>query len=588
MVFKCVSERTTNTEPDLLMNAVNVWNTRPHIINRKLAGAKILGKYHYLTPPDFEVTISNLRNLTLANVANESELKRSFAENHDLPLVECLSDRCEQCEKIRLDLKCLILRNQSKNPKTYEIVVTDNTVSRVLFCELSSSSLGVCSAYYISFENDAVRLFIDSECSSEGNQKWLMDVLLPKVIKWADNQEFFRTNANLNASLRLVSIDTYSELYNVLKEKYGRGIVKIWPEVTDPLKFVYEDVAIATYLLILWSAQGKFQKFIDLGCGNGLLVHILNSEGHDGQGIDIRSRKIWNLYPKTTKLKAEAITPSDNTLYPEADWLIGNHSDELTPWIPVMAARSSHKCKFFLLPCCAYEFNGKKYQRKNSAKSLYSDYMDYIKFVCDSCGFVTESDKLRIPSTKRCCFVSQGRSYPDTEHVNKCIQIQSFVDRECGKTRVQSDEELSSPKKSKWSAEFVPRDKEERVKNCTKVDKAVVSNIIAVIVEELLSRQFSRVDKELNLWEPDYGVEISMLAKLIPREDLVKLKSECGGLQTLLRNNQDIFQMENGKVFFRKPQVRKKNENWKRKPCWFFYNHPASCALADEDCSFAH
>ena len=26
-------------------------------------------------------------------------------------------------------------------------------------------------------------------------------------------------------------------------------------------------------------------------------------------------------------------------MFPDVDWLIGNHSDELTPWIPVMAAR---------------------------------------------------------------------------------------------------------------------------------------------------------------------------------------------------------------------------------------------------------
>ncbi len=33
------------------------------------------------------------------------------------------------------------------------------------------------------------------------------------------------------------------------------------------------------------------------------------------------------------------LTPSDQTLFPDADWLIGNHSDELTPWVPLMAAR---------------------------------------------------------------------------------------------------------------------------------------------------------------------------------------------------------------------------------------------------------
>lgn len=35
----------------------------------------------------------------------------------------------------------------------------------------------------------------------------------------------------------------------------------------------------------------------------------------------------------------KAITPGESCLFPGTDWLIGNHSDELTPWIPVIAAR---------------------------------------------------------------------------------------------------------------------------------------------------------------------------------------------------------------------------------------------------------
>ena len=38
-------------------------------------------------------------------------------------------------------------------------------------------------------------------------------------------------------------------------------------------------------------------------------------------------------------LQVHSLTPSSDTLFSEFDWLIGNHSDELTPWIPVMAAR---------------------------------------------------------------------------------------------------------------------------------------------------------------------------------------------------------------------------------------------------------
>ena len=59
----------------------------------------------------------------------------------------------------------------------------------------------------------------------------------------------------------------------------------MWPETTDPQKYVYEDVAIATYILLLWEQEREEeqlqskQSFVDLGCGNGLLVHILNGEG---------------------------------------------------------------------------------------------------------------------------------------------------------------------------------------------------------------------------------------------------------------------------------------------------------------------
>lgn len=66
---------------------------------------------------------------------------------------------------------------------------------------------------------------------------------------------------------------------------------------------MYEDVAIATYLLLLWQYDSKPQTFVDVGCGNGLLVFILTMEGHTGYGVDVRKRKIWDLYPDNIKLK---------------------------------------------------------------------------------------------------------------------------------------------------------------------------------------------------------------------------------------------------------------------------------------------
>lgn len=84
---------------------------------------------------------------------------------------------------------------------------------------------------------------------------------------------------------------------------------QMWPEVTDPTKFVFEDVAIATYLILLWQqerekkGQTEYQTFADLGCGNGLLVYILTMEGYKGIGIDLKKRNIWDMFPENVNLK---------------------------------------------------------------------------------------------------------------------------------------------------------------------------------------------------------------------------------------------------------------------------------------------
>lgn len=133
---------------------------------------------------------------------------------------------------------------------------------------------------------------------------WLGNELLSKLAKWSVEQK----PSEFKSTLSLISVAKYSKVYQDLKEKY-KEMVKVWPEVTDPEKFVYEDVAIATYLLILWEEERKEkgltkkQSFVDLGCGNGLLVHILNNEGHSGRGIDVRRRKIWDMYGPETHLE---------------------------------------------------------------------------------------------------------------------------------------------------------------------------------------------------------------------------------------------------------------------------------------------
>ena len=149
---------------------------------------------------------------------------------------------------------------------------------------------------------------------------------------------------------------------------------------------------------------------------------------HRGIGYDIRRRKIWDIYEQFsigTMLKEVTVAPGNLDLIKDYDWILGNHSDELTPWIPVMAVRLVLQCagrqldasiskisilslnfrcgfnkKFWVLPCCFYDFYG-KYERSQSSHGQYDDYLAYIKSIGVECGFQVDTDVMRIPSTKR-------------------------------------------------------------------------------------------------------------------------------------------------------------------------------------------
>lgn len=367
-------------------------------------------------------------------------------------------------------------------------------------------------------------------------------------------------------------------------------------------------MAIASYLIVLWKQErerqqtAELQSFADLGCGNGLLVYILSSEGHTGYGIDVRKRGIWDIYPPTTVLKTEAIVPSEQSLCPDIDWIIGNHSDELSPWIPVMAARSSYNCRYFLLPCCAYNFNGRKYQRKSSKKSQYNCFLDYVQEISNMCGFHTEIDRLKIPSTKRICLIGGNRTYSEDETMARDQAIKMFIDQH-SKEGSQNDA-LVVVAADTWNADFVPRSDVEKVRNCTKINKRIEQEIVDIIFRKLLAKKRFSEDYVKPQWNMGGRILLVDLAQELTKDQLRELKSECGGLQTLLKNNSQIFKVYSGHVEIRLPikcseklkeveNRRKPNEKnsslkFKVRQCFFLANHPDGCPLDDENCCFKH
>jgi tRNASer (uridine44-2'-O)-methyltransferase len=186
--------------------------------------------------------------------------------------------------------------------------------------------------------------------------------------------------------------DTYARM----KSAYASHLIAEWVEATPPEKHVFEDIAIAAFLVCLWkhkygdSHRDPFTGFIDMACGNGLLVWLLNKEGWKGYGLDARRRKTWEklgleraglvlertIVPRpfvealgmtanhtgALELEGRADVLCHDGIFEPGSFIISNHADELTLWTPLLAALASETepLAFIDIPCCSHGLSGEK------------------------------------------------------------------------------------------------------------------------------------------------------------------------------------------------------------------------------------
>ncbi|KAI4905047.1 hypothetical protein NFI96_016023 [Prochilodus magdalenae] len=575
--------------PEGFWSAAEVWIKKPHVVNKRLCGVKET-EYEALGSEDIGHSLARLTGI------QEHELAEVF------PFLQVYTADCDHktagswCVGVRTIIPKVGPTCNGANLYK-EIVVKDLISQAVTFLPIEETKEGhvilrKSNVYQIQLEDKAAECVLSlhalrpdhwfSDGVAYPKLSWLTAELLPKLARWAIESK----SSEFKSTLSLIPVEKYSILYQELKNKY-KQMVKVWPEVTDPEKFVFEDVAIATYLLVLWSEERaekgvtSKQSFVDLGCGNGLLVHILNNEGHPGKGIDVRKRKIWDMYGPSTHLEEKAITPSASFLFPETDWLIGNHSDELTPWIPVIAGRqvisssnlvlalkdhlistkSSYSCRYFVLPCCFFDFYG-KYQRRQCKKTQYREYIDFISEVSAACGFQTDEDCLRIPSTKRVCLIGKSRSYEEPEgelaEVRRTDYIRGRQVLHTSSTNVtqkdhsrhnhhEDGQEIPEPGRE-WESGFQPRERTETVRNCAALPRDLVDGVVLKVAKALLELTAEAEEeentcslKDTNKWNAGGSLSVREVAELLDSSTLQTLKKECGGLQTLLKNSHQVF-----------------------------------------------
>ena len=298
----------------------------------------------------------------------------------------------------------------------------------------------------------------------------------------------------------------YQDTYTRLKAKYGRELAEQWVEVTDPGKHVFEDIGIAAFLIELWKDMYNFEKdtdtkeatperpkfpgFVDIGCGNGVLVYILLAEGYEGWGFDARERKTWRIFPESVQnyLQRKLLIPETlsvdtspetrelqhNGIFKPGTFIISNHADELTAWTPLLAYLN--KSAFVAIPCCSHDLAGARFRAPlstkagkhearrlpqqndtNSAKSrasengpakpqaaetgslkrtdaqkkmpsAYSTLCSYVSSLAEELGFEPEKEVLRIPSTRNQCIIGRRKRDP--------VNFESSADNDQRKRKV--------------------------------------------------------------------------------------------------------------------------------------------------------
>jgi tRNASer (uridine44-2'-O)-methyltransferase len=331
---------------------------------------------------------------------------------------------------------------------------------------------------------------------------------------------------------QIVPQKRYQDTYTRLKAKYGKSLAEQWVEVTDPGKHVFEDIGIAAFLIELWqdmytvntstgiglndssehdvengieTEKPVFPGFVDIGCGNGILVYLLLSEGYEGWGFDARERKTWSIFPDRIRQRLERRllipevfvrqdelrrdVPYHAGKFKPGTFIISNHADELTAWTPLLAYLNMSA--FIAIPCCSHDFAGARFRAPASAKtqgtsmarlpqqersnnpvpadhhhstsksshaaetgslkrtevqkkmpSAYSSLCTYVSSLAEEVGFEPETEVLRIPSTRNHSIIGRRWKHSDGEDLAiRRSRIVTILERELGKTANVAAEE---------------------------------------------------------------------------------------------------------------------------------------------------
>ncbi|KAJ5787814.1 hypothetical protein N7457_002804 [Penicillium paradoxum] len=195
-----------------------------------------------------------------------------------------------------------------------------------------------------------------------------------------------------------ISVDLIQNTYARLKLQYAEILRQNWVEELESPDQIFDQLSLAACLIELWRSMygtipateqnpnedkntAQFPGFVDIACGNGIIVYVLLMEGYKGSGFDALRRKSWATYPAEVQKYLEerviiprpfldVLQPQELGMeihagdFPENTFIISDHADELTVWTPLIAALANptSPLPFFVVPCCSRSLAGSSYR----------------------------------------------------------------------------------------------------------------------------------------------------------------------------------------------------------------------------------
>ncbi|CAG0906987.1 unnamed protein product [Cyprideis torosa] len=289
--LECVATSSLRV-PERFKSAIHLFLRRPHLLNKRVSGARPMDADGDVPQVDFKQLLSKLNDV-LPDIS--------------MHVVQCVD--YPDASRIMYFWRNWILVTR-QGSEISDIVVEGPTW--FLFLPLQASESLAKSRPQVPYVLSAQEKFketweiklhlpVINEEADTGSD-WLKSVLFPKLVQWASEESNDSTGSQ--ASLRLIDLPVYCQHYNRIKRDFVPWIRENWNLSTDPLKHITEDAGISSYLLTLWknpstslchTSGSSPIRFVDVGCGNGLLTYLLNQHPAIclGFGIDLRARATW-------------------------------------------------------------------------------------------------------------------------------------------------------------------------------------------------------------------------------------------------------------------------------------------------------